>query len=68
MVQLGVGYSPQAGLLRVNVIEMTDMTTKDEAALDLYIKMFLAPDPKKATKVPVSHPPPSPPRACATTC
>jgi hypothetical protein len=49
-IKLGVGYSREAGLLRVNIGDVTDLTGVSETA-DLYVKMFLAPDPKKATKV-----------------
>ena len=49
-VRLGVGYSPEASLLRVNVMDVADLAGKEESSPDLYIKMFLVPDPKKATK------------------
>lgn len=56
-VHLGAGYSPDAGLLRVNVMEVADLVWKEDTKPDLYVKMFVAPDPKKSTKV-CRHPPP----------
>ena len=50
-IRLGAGYSPEASLLRVNVLEVADLAWKEDSKPDLYVKMFLAPDPKKTTKV-----------------
>lgn len=49
-IRLSVGYNQAAGVLRVHVQELGELPWTEETKPDLYVKMFVAPDPKKETK------------------
>lgn len=49
-IKLAVGYTANAGVLRVHVQELSELPWEEEFKPDLYVKMFVVPDPKKETK------------------
>jgi hypothetical protein len=68
-VRTDVSFDPARDVLTVHVHEVDGLSERKFGKPDLYVKLYLAPDPRKKTKVRVSHAqprPPAPAHACVT--